>query len=162
VTVTGWSKLSAVSTNMPGDTVPSPGFSLVTITATSSLGAADSDTAIIAVPPASVVLRSGTASTTSSAWPTRLLSPQPKTPAIATTISRRVMANSVAQIRETCDDRPVMHPVHDIEVPDDLATFVPSVIEIPRGSFLKYEVDKATGFLRLDRVLYSAVHYPAN
>ena len=55
-----------------------------------------------------------------------------------------------------------MHPVHDIPVPDDIATFVPTVIEIPRGSHLKYEVDKATGLLRLDRVLYSAVHYPAN
>ena len=54
------------------------------------------------------------------------------------------------------------HPVHDIEVPADIAAFVPSVIEIPRGSHLKYEVDKPTGLLRLDRVLYSAVHYPAN
>ena len=55
-----------------------------------------------------------------------------------------------------------MHPVHDIDVPPDHAAFVPSVIEIPRGSRLKYEVDKPTGLLRLDRVLYSAVHYPAN
>lgn len=55
-----------------------------------------------------------------------------------------------------------MHPVHDIEVPPDLAAYVPSVIEIPRGSHLKYEVDKPTGLLRLDRVLYSAVFYPAN
>lgn len=55
-----------------------------------------------------------------------------------------------------------MHPVHDIEVPPDIAAFVPTVIEIPRGSRLKYEVDKPTGLLRLDRVLYSAVHYPAN
>lgn len=55
-----------------------------------------------------------------------------------------------------------MHPVHDIELPADLAEFVPAVIEIPRGSRLKYEVDKPTGLLRLDRVLYSAVHYPAN
>ncbi len=55
-----------------------------------------------------------------------------------------------------------MHPVHDIELPADLTEFVPSVIEIPRGSHLKYEVDKPTGLLRLDRVLYSAVHYPAN
>lgn len=54
------------------------------------------------------------------------------------------------------------HPVHDIEVPDDIAAYVPTVIEIPRGSRLKYEVDKPTGLLRLDRVLYSAVHYPAN
>jgi inorganic pyrophosphatase len=56
----------------------------------------------------------------------------------------------------------VVHPVHDIALPDDLAPFVPALIEIPRGSHLKYEVDKPTGLLRLDRVLYSAVHYPAN
>jgi inorganic pyrophosphatase len=55
-----------------------------------------------------------------------------------------------------------MHPVHDIDVPSDLTEYVPSVIEIPRGSHMKYEVDKPTGLLRLDRVLYSAVHYPAN
>jgi len=55
-----------------------------------------------------------------------------------------------------------MHPVHDIEVPSDIAAFVPALIEIPRGSHLKYEVDKPTGLLRLDRVLYSAVFYPAN
>jgi inorganic pyrophosphatase len=55
-----------------------------------------------------------------------------------------------------------MHPVHDIELPTDLSFWIPSVIEIPRGSHLKYEVDKPTGMLRLDRVLYSAVHYPAN
>lgn len=55
-----------------------------------------------------------------------------------------------------------MHPVHDIELPSDLTQYVPSVIEIPSGSRLKYEVDKPTGLLRLDRVLYSAVHYPAN
>jgi inorganic pyrophosphatase len=36
------------------------------------------------------------------------------------------------------------------------------VIEIPRGTKNKYELDLATGLLRVDRVLYSAVHYPAN
>src|SRR5258706_4206331 len=55
-----------------------------------------------------------------------------------------------------------MHPVHDIEVPDDIATYVPTVIEISKGGHMKYEVDKPTGLLRLDRVLYSAVHYPVN
>lgn len=56
-----------------------------------------------------------------------------------------------------------MHAWHDIYVDDRLieAAF-PSVIEVPRGSSNKYELDKETGFLRLDRVLYSAVHYPAN
>jgi inorganic pyrophosphatase len=35
-------------------------------------------------------------------------------------------------------------------------------IEIPRGSRNKYEYDKASGTFRLDRVLYSSVHYPAD
>jgi len=54
------------------------------------------------------------------------------------------------------------HALHDVLVPDDLARFFPAVIEIPRGSKLKYEIDKVTGLLVLDRVLYSSVHYPAN
>ena len=37
-----------------------------------------------------------------------------------------------------------------------------AVIEIPKGSRCKYELDKETGLLRLDRVLYTATHYPAN
>ena len=37
-----------------------------------------------------------------------------------------------------------------------------AVIEIKRGGKNKYELDKATGMLRLDRVLYTSTHYPAN
>jgi len=55
-----------------------------------------------------------------------------------------------------------MHPIHDISVPDSPSEFFPAVIEIPKGSKLKYEIDKRTGLLMLDRVLYSSVHYPAN
>ena len=56
-----------------------------------------------------------------------------------------------------------MHPWHDIPVDEAaLANGFPVVIEIPKGSKNKYELDKRTGFLRLDRVLYSAVHYPAD
>ena len=55
-----------------------------------------------------------------------------------------------------------MHPLHDIVVPPSIEEFVPVVIEIPKGSKLKYEIDKTTGLLMLDRVLYSSVHYPAN
>ncbi len=56
-----------------------------------------------------------------------------------------------------------MHPWHDIYVDDKLIDRAfPVVIEVPKGSKNKYELDKETGFLRLDRVLYSAVHYPAN
>jgi inorganic pyrophosphatase len=56
-----------------------------------------------------------------------------------------------------------MHPWHDTYVDDTIvATAFPVIIEIPKGSKNKYELDKETGLLRLDRVLYSAVHYPAD
>lgn len=37
-----------------------------------------------------------------------------------------------------------------------------AVIEITKGSKIKYELDKSTGFLKLDRILYTSTHYPAN
>jgi inorganic pyrophosphatase len=56
-----------------------------------------------------------------------------------------------------------MHPWHDTYVDEAvIATGFPVVIEIPKGSKNKYELDKESGLLRLDRVLYSAVHYPAD
>src|SRR5687768_14661932 len=56
-----------------------------------------------------------------------------------------------------------MHPWHDSYVDDALiAAAFPVIIEISKGSKNKYELDKETGLLRLDRVLYSAVHYPAD
>jgi inorganic pyrophosphatase len=56
-----------------------------------------------------------------------------------------------------------MHPWHDPEVDETtIATAFPVIVEIPKGSSNKYELDKETGLLRLDRVLYSAVHYPAD
>jgi len=55
-----------------------------------------------------------------------------------------------------------MNPWHDINPRRKTADCLDCVIEIPRGSRLKYELDKASGLLRLDRVLYSAVFYPAN
>lgn len=51
---------------------------------------------------------------------------------------------------------------HDIDPemirPDNFS----ALIEIPKGSKCKYELDKSTGTLRLDRVLYTSTHYPAN
>lgn len=55
-----------------------------------------------------------------------------------------------------------MNPWHDIALGDKLPEQVPAVVEVPRGSRNKYELDKDTGLLRVDRVLFSAVHYPAN
>jgi inorganic pyrophosphatase len=64
---------------------------------------------------------------------------------------------------ETPRGGPDVHPWHDIYVDDHLVEDAfPTVIEVPQGSKNKYELDKATGLLRLDRVLFSAVHYPAN
>ena len=56
------------------------------------------------------------------------------------------------------------HPWHDVPIPDDdgLDADFPTVIEIPKGNKNKYELDKKTGLLKVDRVLFSAVHYPAN
>ena len=56
-----------------------------------------------------------------------------------------------------------MHPWHDIYVDEKvIETAFPVIIEVPTGSKNKYELDKESGLLKLDRVLYSAVHYPAN
>ena len=56
-----------------------------------------------------------------------------------------------------------MHPWHDCYIDEALITSAfPVVIEIPKGSTNKYELDKETGLLRLDRALHSAVYYPAD
>jgi inorganic pyrophosphatase len=56
-----------------------------------------------------------------------------------------------------------MHPWHDTHIDElTIATAFPVIVEIPKGSTNKYELDKDTGLLRLDRVLYSAVYYPAD
>jgi len=54
------------------------------------------------------------------------------------------------------------HPWHSISPGKDTPECVRSVIEIPKGSKGKYELDKDSGLLKLDRVLFSSVHYPAN
>lgn len=54
------------------------------------------------------------------------------------------------------------HPWHDLTPGPGAPQVVRAVIEIPQGGRCKYELDKPSGLLFLDRVLYSAVHYPAN
>lgn len=56
----------------------------------------------------------------------------------------------------------MLHPWHDVTPGENLPVEFNALIEIPMGSSLKYELDKRTGLLRVDRVLYSAVYYPAN
>ena len=56
----------------------------------------------------------------------------------------------------------MIHPWHDVTPGEHLPLEFNALVEIPMGSSVKYELDKKTGLLRLDRVLYSAVYYPAN
>ncbi len=54
------------------------------------------------------------------------------------------------------------HPWHDVSPGANVPHEFNAVIEIPAGGNIKYELDKHSGLLKLDRVLYSAVYYPAN
>ncbi len=56
----------------------------------------------------------------------------------------------------------VNHPWHGAHYGEKAPSTVNALIEIPQGSRSKYEVDKATGLLRLDRVIYSSFQYPIN
>ena len=56
----------------------------------------------------------------------------------------------------------MIHPWHDVTPGSKLPQEFNTVIEIPFGSSVKYELDKASGLIKLDRILYSAVYYPAN
>ena len=54
------------------------------------------------------------------------------------------------------------HPWHDLDIGEEAPAMFNAVIEIPRGSKVKYELDKATGMMFVDRILYSSVVYPHN
>src|SRR5690349_11559573 len=56
----------------------------------------------------------------------------------------------------------MIHPWHDVTPGEDIPQEYNAVIEIPFGSSVKYELDKASGLIKLDRILYSAVYYPAS
>jgi inorganic pyrophosphatase len=55
-----------------------------------------------------------------------------------------------------------LHPWHGINPGDHSPKKVNAIIEIPQGSKCKYEIDKASGLLKLDRIIYSSFHYPVN
>jgi inorganic pyrophosphatase len=54
------------------------------------------------------------------------------------------------------------HPWHDLSPGNKVPSEFDAVIEIPLHSNVKYELDKTSGIIRMDRVLYSAAFYPAN
>ena len=55
-----------------------------------------------------------------------------------------------------------MHPWHELSPGTGVPRVVDAFVEIPRGGRVKYEIDKDSGYLRASRVLYGAIHYPAN
>ncbi len=55
-----------------------------------------------------------------------------------------------------------MHPWHEVSIGSEAPNEFQAIIEIPKGSKVKYELDKENGLIRVDRVLYSSVIYPAN
>ncbi len=56
----------------------------------------------------------------------------------------------------------VLHPWHGAHYGEKSPAIVNGLIEISQGSRAKYEIDKTTGLLKLDRVIYSSFHYPVN
>ena len=56
----------------------------------------------------------------------------------------------------------MFNPWHSVNIGDKVPDFVNGIIEIPKNIRAKYELDKESGLLKLDRVLYSSINYPAN
>lgn len=56
----------------------------------------------------------------------------------------------------------IVHPWHGASYGDKAPQIVNALIEIPQGSRTKYEIDKPTGLLKMDRIIYSSFHYPVN
>jgi len=56
----------------------------------------------------------------------------------------------------------VQHPWHEVAIGPNPPEIVNGIIEIPRGSRAKYEVDKESGLIKLDRVIYASMYYPLN
>jgi inorganic pyrophosphatase len=56
----------------------------------------------------------------------------------------------------------ILHPWHGVPYGEQAPGIVNAIIEIPQGSRCKYEIDKASGLLKLDRVIFSSFHYPIN
>src|SRR5215469_4174096 len=54
------------------------------------------------------------------------------------------------------------HPWHQVSPGENVPAVVNAIIEIPKGSRAKYEIDKDSGLIKLDRVIYSSMFYPLN
>ncbi len=56
----------------------------------------------------------------------------------------------------------MMNPWHNVNIGENAPEYINGIIEIPKNTRAKYELDKESGMLKLDRVLYASMYYPAN
>lgn len=56
----------------------------------------------------------------------------------------------------------VQHPWHELSIGENPPELVNAIIEIPKGSRAKYEIDKESGHIKLDRVIYASMYFPLN
>lgn len=56
----------------------------------------------------------------------------------------------------------IQHPWHEVTPGRMPPEYLNAIIEIPRGSRAKYEIDKESGLIKLDRVIYASMYYPLN
>lgn len=56
----------------------------------------------------------------------------------------------------------VLHPWHEVSPGTNPPEILNGIIEIPKGSKAKYEIDKESGLIKLDRVIYASMYYPLN
>jgi len=64
--------------------------------------------------------------------------------------------------KENSKKEKFFNPWHNVNPGERGTGYVNGIIEIPKGNRAKYELDKDSGLIKLDRVLYSSVYYPAN
>ena len=65
-------------------------------------------------------------------------------------------------VKSSLKNEKMTNPWHNVNTGRLTPEYVNGIIEIPKGSRAKYELDKESGLLKMDRVLYSSVYYPAN
>lgn len=56
----------------------------------------------------------------------------------------------------------IKHPWHEVAIGENPPERVNAIIEIPKGSRAKYEIDKDSGLIKLDRVIFASMYYPLN
>ncbi len=56
----------------------------------------------------------------------------------------------------------ILHPWHEVSPGENAPQIVNAIVEIPEGSRIKYEIDKPSGLIKMDRMLFSSMQYPCN